>query len=98
MIIACTSDTQNVLAMIQEFECKCTEYEQWLNDANKVLEDCGPIGADIDRLQVQEVILEVSRRIILFFVITMNTVIVYLSICTLKGMFLIYIRFFVKES
>ena len=67
LIIACTSDTQNVLAMIQEFECKCTEYEQWLNDANKVLEDCGPIGADIDRLQVQEVILEVSRRIILFF-------------------------------
>lgn len=54
------TDTQNVLAMIEEFEKKCNQYHSWLSEAKKVKEDCGPIGADLERLQEQEVILEVS--------------------------------------
>ena len=48
--------------MVEQFEQKCLNYEEWLDEGEKALDDCGPIGADLERLVVQEEILEVSRR------------------------------------
>ena len=50
--------------MIEQFKQKCLSYEEWLDKGEKALDDCGPIGADLERLVVQEKILEVSRRIL----------------------------------
>ena len=50
--------------MVEQFEQKCLNYEEWLDEGEKALNDCGPIGADLERLVVQEEILEVSRRVL----------------------------------
>lgn len=49
--------------MVEQFEQKCLSYEEWLDEGEKALDDCGPIGADLERLVMQEEILEVSRRV-----------------------------------
>lgn len=51
--------TEEVLAMMEVYKEKCSSYENWLLAAEQVLIDCGTIGADLKRIEEQEIILQV---------------------------------------
>ncbi|XP_019856696.1 PREDICTED: dystonin-like [Amphimedon queenslandica] len=53
-----THSTEEVLAMVEKFRGKCGEYEEWLNKTDGAYKDCGSIGADLERMEQQEIILE----------------------------------------
>ena len=59
LIVSCAG-TDEVLAMLEVFNGKCREYEEWLEKTDQAYKDCGPIGADLERLEQQQVILEVQ--------------------------------------
>ena len=46
--------------MVEVHHGHCQEFSDWLTQSEEVMKDCGPIGADLQRLEQQEVILEVS--------------------------------------
>jgi chromosome segregation ATPase len=53
-----TNSTEEILKMMEDLNNKCLAYEEWLHGANQVYDECGPIAADMERIQQQEVILE----------------------------------------
>ena len=55
-------DTETVLQMVEAHHHHCQEFSQWLTDFEELRRDCGPIGADLQRLEHQEGILEVSAK------------------------------------
>ena len=49
--------------MVEKFRVKCGEYEDWLNKTEGAYKDCGSIGADLERMEQQEIILEVYNHV-----------------------------------
>ena len=48
-----------LLSSVEAYSSSCSEFESWLEEQEGKLEECGPIGADLNRLKEQTELLKV---------------------------------------
>ena len=56
-----------LLSSVEAHCSSCSEFESWLDEQEGKLEECGPIGADLNRLKEQTELLKVRKIYCLIF-------------------------------